>query len=379
MKKLTFVAVALFAALLGAPALYADAPKPVSPEDGATVDLRPEVQRRYKTPAERNWDGDYRPGQLKEKNDQDCSQPTPVEFSWEPATAPGATYTLQISECPDFTADVTREVKTGDKTTATATNFNIGTKYYWRVRAEAKAADNAYAVCHSDVRSFTTANYLPRWYDLPNLSNVRDAGGWTTVDGKKVKMGMVFRGGEFDQRSSLTDETKKYLLETMGIRVDVDLRGPSEWKDVEDYYSPLGRDVDWQNFRIGGYDGIFNDQNKKLFRDMFRLFSKRESYPVYIHCLAGADRTGTTLVALKSVLGCSDADLAADYEFTSFSKYGERRVGPGTAYDKMCKKLDEYGSENDSVATKFVNYLKSCGVTDEELQSIRDILLEDAN
>ena len=356
---------------------FADAPNPTLPEDGATVDIRPAVQKIYKSPEERNWDGNYRPGKLKDKNEQDCSQPTPVEFKWEPATAKGANYTLQISTSPEFPANDLIEVTTDDQTTATATNFNIGTTYYWRVRAEAQTGDNSYAVCHSATKSFKTGDYLPRWYDLPKLSNVRDAGGWKTADGKKkVKMGMVYRGGELDQRSSLTPETTKYLLETMGIRVDVDLRGPKEWGEVEDYYSPLGKAVSWQNFRIGGYDGIFDEYNTKLFRDMFKLLSKRETYPVYIHCVAGADRTGTTLVALKSVLGCSDGDLAMDYELTSFSKYGDRHVGEGSAYGNMCKKLEEY--EGDTVAQRFVSYLKSTGVTEEELQSIRDILLEDA-
>ena len=91
--------------------------------------------------------------------------------------------------------------------------------------------------------------------------------------------------------------------------------------------------------------------------------------------MAGADRTGTTLVALKSVLGCSDGDLAMDYEFTSFSKYGDRHIGEGSAYGKMCEKLKEY--EGETVAQRFVSYLKSTGVTEEELQSIRDLLLED--
>ena len=366
---------ALFALIATAYA-FADAPKPTLPEDGATVDIRPAVQRVYKSPEERNWDGDYRPGKLKEKNDQDCSQPTPVEFKWEPATAKGANYTLQISTSPEFPANDLIEIATGDQTTATATNFNIGTAYYWRVRAEAQTGDNSYAVCHSPTWSFKTSDYLPRWYDLPNLSNVRDAGGWKTADGKKkVKMGMVYRGGEFDQHSDLTPESKKYLLETMGIRVDLDLRGPSEWNNVEDYSSPLGGEVAWKNFRIGGYDGIFDDRNKELFRDMFKLLAKRESYPIYIHCMAGADRTGTTLVALKSVLGCSDGDLAMDYEFTSFSKYGDRHIGEGSAYGKMCEKLKEY--EGETVAQRFVSYLKSTGVTEEELQSIRDLLLEE--
>ena len=41
------------------------------------------------------------------------------------------------------------------------------------------------------------------------------------------------------------------------------------------------------------------------------------------------------------------------------------------------KALKKYG-ENEPFSVQFVNYLKECGVTDEELDSIRNLLLEDA-
>ena len=124
------------------------------------------------------------------------------------------------------------------------------------------------------------------------------------------------------------------------------------------------------------YSGILNDKTKAMYRDIFAALAKPESYPVYIHCAAGADRAGTLNLAIKSVLGVSDSDLFADYEFTSFSVFGERRIGSDT-FKKFREDFKRYG-ENEPFSVQFVNYLKECGVTDEELDAVRNILLEDA-
>jgi hypothetical protein len=81
-------------------------------------------------------------------------------------------------------------------------------------------------------------------------------------------------------------------------------------------------------------------------------------------------------MGIKAVLGVSDNDIFTDYELTTFSIFGERRIGSGEMI-KFREALKKYG-ENEPFSVQFVNYLKECGVTDEELDSIRNLLLEDA-
>ena len=82
-------------------------------------------------------------------------------------------------------------------------------------------------------------------------------------------------------------------------------------------------------------------------------------------------------MAIKAVLGVSDNDIFTDYEMTTLSTHGNRCIN-SDGFKDMLKKFDEYGEKDDAFSTKFVNFLKSCGVTDDELNAIRGYLLEDA-
>lgn len=367
--------VLLTAAFVCVSAVQGAAPIPTSPEQDAVVDLRPAATRDYKTPEARNWDLEYNPAKLKKDAHGEDSHPTPVVFQWKPCDAPDASYVVELSTNSDFTGDDLVIVDAGKATECQATNVAPGATLFWRVKAIVKDGD-AETTCYSDVASFKTAATLPRWYDLPGISNVRDAGGWKAANGKRIKKGMVFRGSEFDNHMKIEESSREFIVKKLGVRVDLDLRGKSEWGGSPDYASPLGSEVRWINFPISSYSGILDDRNKKMFRDIFALLAKPETYPVYTHCWAGEDRCGTLNMGIKAVLGVSDNDIFTDYELTTFSIFGERRIGSGEMI-KFREALKKYG-ENEPFSVQFVNYLKECGVTDEELDSIRNLLLEDA-
>ena len=365
----------LASALLCVSAAYGAAPVPTSPERDAVVDLRPAATRDYKSPAARNWDDSYNPATLKKEAHGEDSRPTPVVFKWTPCDAPDASYSVELSTNSDFTGDDLICVDAGKSTECQATNVAPGATWFWRVKATVQDGD-AKKSCYSDVATFKTAATLPRWYDAPGLSNVRDAGGWNAANGKKFRMGMVFRGSEFDNHMKIEDASRQLIVKKLGVRTDLDLRSAGEWGGSPDYKSPLGGEVRWVNFPISSYSGIFNDANKKMFREIFALLAKPETYPVYTHCWAGADRCGTLNMGIKAVLGVSDSDIFTDYEMTTFSIFGERRIGSGEML-KFRQALKKYG-EDEPLSVTFVKYLKDCGVTDEELDSIRSLLLEDA-
>ena len=340
------------------------------PANGAIVAIRPGVIAGYKSPEERGWDAPYNCSELK-NGVKECSHPTPVAFRWTFKEGASGFSTLQLSETPDFAAPI--EISAGQETSAEATNLDTGATYFWRVKLT--GGENAQPV-YSSARMFATASDLPRWYKVPDISNVRDLGGWNAMNGKRVKKGMLFRGTELDRNFSLTPESKEFMTKTLGIRSDIDLRGASEWGGAEDYGSPLGKEVAWLNYPIGCYEGIFNDKQKAYFRDIFKQLADESTYPAYIHCWGGADRTGTLCIMIKAILGVNDNDLCTDYEMTSFSVIGERCI-QSDAFKKMRKELEAYGKEGDPFSVKFENYLISAGVTQDELNKIRELLLED--
>jgi hypothetical protein len=114
------------------------------------------------------------------------------------------------------------------------------------------------------------------------------------------------------------------------------------------------------------------------FRQVFSLMADKANYPMYVHCTGGADRTGTVIFLVNALLGVSEADLIKDFEFTSFSKYGERNSAAGTQYGDMFQeflaKLKTY--EGETLAEKTASYMLSIGVTEAEIESIRSIMLK---
>ena len=111
--------------------------------------------------------------------------------------------------------------------------------------------------------------------------------------------------------------------------------------------------------------------------EIFKLFACRESYPIYIHCWAGADRTGTILALLKSALGVSYHDITRDFEISTFAKFGVRgRCNKDFTYVEMFEHLknNEPGETLKEQARAFLT--GKVGLSGEDLSNIEQILLE---
>ena len=143
--------------------------------------------------------------------------------------------------------------------------------------------------------------------------NVRDLGGWA-CDGGTVKYGLLIRGGR------ITAEDRDVLVGELGVQHEIDLRGmegrgPSDGDVVTE--SPLGDDV-W--FTIAQKAAMYAltpvETWQTYLRRVIDAVTHRE--PVYFHCTAGADRTGTLACVLEGLLGMSQSDIDKDYELTTF-------------------------------------------------------------
>ena len=86
-----------------------------------------------------------------------------------------------------------------------------------------------------------------------------------------------------------------------------------------------------------------------------------------MHCWGGADRTGTVAFILEGLCGVSEADLAIDYELTSFTMFGLRtRVNRGTAnYADVIARIKSYPGA--TLQEKFEAYAKgTLGLADAD-------------
>lgn len=143
--------------------------------------------------------------------------------------------------------------------------------------------------------------------------NVRDLGGWP-CDGGTVKYGLLIRGGK------LAVADRSVLVGELGIQHDLDLRGregggSDDEPDMTE--SPLGIDVWYTRTQQYTWYALTPVATWQAYlRCVIDAVTHRE--PVYFHCTAGADRTGTLACMLEGLLGMSQSDIDKDYELTTF-------------------------------------------------------------
>ena len=187
-------------------------------------------------------------------------------------------------------------------------NLVPGAEYHYKVTA----ASGGKVLAEG---SFKTRGLLHQVYFEPKGRNGRDLGGYRGLGGKTVAYRKLFRGGAI--HGSRTSSAGKAEMRAQGIRAEVDLR---EASDVPSK-SPLGDDI---AFIAPGFDSGYNEMVKRNQPKVKQVFCfvvqcLRENKPVYFHCAAGRDRTGTLAILLEGALGVSESDMAKDYELTYFS------------------------------------------------------------
>lgn len=205
-----------------------------------------------------------------------------------------------------------------------------------------------------------------RWINTVT-PNVRDIGGWA-CDGGTVKYGLLIRGGY------LRAADRDVLVGQLGIQHDLDLRGATEAPVLTE--SPLGSDVYYTCApQYAMYALTPVDAWKINLRTIFDAVTHNE--PVYFHCSAGADRTGTLACVLEGILGVSQSDVDKDYELTSFSTLRARNgsyQGGGPTWAGLISQINALSGS--TFRDKCVNFVASLGFTAAEINAFRAAMID---
>ncbi|GHE48475.1 tyrosine-protein phosphatase [Streptomyces capitiformicae] len=176
--------------------------------------------------------------------------------------------------------------------------------------------------------------------ELTGVRNFRDVGGLPTVDGRRVRHGVLFRSGHL---AHATDEDAAFLT-TLGLHTIFDFRNAADQKlegpdvdlpGVRNVNLPLSDPADgaefWKMVRDGDLDQLREllDDGKaagRMIDSYRRIIQQRtaehshvlhalaeDSVPVLMHCAAGKDRAGLSIAVTLLALGVEREAVVADY------------------------------------------------------------------
>lgn len=192
---------------------------------------------------------------------------------------------------------------------------------------------------------------LPRVVPLQGCSNLRDLGGYRAADGRRVRMGQVFRSASL----AYLAEADLARFDTLGIRTVCDLRGVRERERAPSRLSggnapevvPLPieprvgaslRDL-LRREKATGEDtyallqaayAAYWGEHLPRYRALFALLLQGERLPLLFHCSAGKDRTGFGAALLLTALGVPRETVVADYLATNRIWQREHALPPET-------------------------------------------------
>ncbi len=162
------------------------------------------------------------------------------------------------------------------------------------------------------------------YYHLKGASNFRDAGGSQAADGRRMRLGRLFRSDALNNLSASDLAT----MRSLGIRQVIDLRSQPEQEHGPDRLPPgatyhfLPITLVWQDPFVIQKKLLCGDVRPREFADdlrrgytetpadyanvfaqTFRLLLQPEGLPALIHCTGGKDRTGMAVALIQSALG----------------------------------------------------------------------------
>ncbi len=306
-----------------------------------------------------------------------------ITFSWTKEGAISVPYTLSFADNANFENAFEHEV---NSTSCSDVGFFIpGTTYYWKVTS----ADGT----TSNVDTFVVKETPVRMISAGTMWNVRDMGGWSAGEGQRVAYGKLFRG---DDPNTNANQIGLKTLRYLGIKGEIDLRLDStatqNFQGAE--YPLLVAGIKYFYQVVPGeydYSTEITDNIGKI----FKFLADESNYPVYVHCTYGKDRTGTIGYLINGLLGVNYDDLMCDYELSSFGQTIKSQprnaimADPNGGWKFTDAKDDPWGAVGrldyvikqkyaaDTTSESIAKYLTTaCGVTEEEIAKVKEILLE---
>ena len=217
---------------------------------------------------------------------------------------------------------------------------------------------------------------------------------YRALSGGKLKADFLFRGAspvdDSRGRAAYTDN----LIEHEGIKFILDLADTEE--EMKTYMAAPDcpsayTDRLYEGGRVAllGMSSSYESEEykEKLVSGLRQMLALNG--PVYIHCMEGKDRTGFVCCLLEALAGASYEEMQADYMKTYENYYKITKDKTPEKYqaisdlyfDSFLTALHRTEDKDELVSADYTQdaeaYLISGGMTKEEVQKLKDFILED--
>ncbi|MFD0363882.1 tyrosine-protein phosphatase [Nocardia sp. GCM10030253] len=237
---------------------------------------------------------------------------------------------------------------------------------------------------------------------LAGTFNFRDVGGLRTLDGAKVRPGVLLRSAQL----SGLDAPGHTILRELGVTDVHDLRGPREIDHIGHDNLPEGVRLNITPFDSRMTEAPPHDaQTHSALAHMLEVYRMFPALPeahvaivaiaesivrgegaVLVHCAAGKDRTGWAIATLLRAVEVTEEDVLADFLLSNAAVPALRAMmstkltaGQELSDDVLGVREEYLGIALESVRTmhgEFEVYLSAIGLTQELRIELRERLLE---
>ena len=309
--------------------------------------------------------------------------PPSFTIRWPAVAAGGTTTSAEATgntQPAEAAGSVTATLRDGEWTATCTIPADEGN--HWVVSNLRPDAHYIYTVTSSQGKvltqgEFDTYGRVHQVFFDTKVRNARDLGGWRTGSGRTVKYRKLYRGGRMNP-AHLSEKGRQDLL-AEGIRAQLDLRGTDRisqcaFGDGHPFFAP---------YLTAGYLTMLGpdaDKTKACFD--FILNCLKEDKPVYFHCSAGRDRTGTMAMLLLGLLGVPEGDISQEYELSLFAPLswslndGETTVQTRLASYKVAVTHIWNLSRGQGFTKGIENFFLSIGVPQTDIAAFRSRMLE---
>jgi Tyrosine phosphatase family len=208
--------------------------------------------------------------------------------------------------------------------------------------------------------------------------NLRDLGGHPAADGKRIRIGHIYRSAHL---ATIPEESP---VRKLNLKTVITLQSKLEVSVLGGLHTELLSSVRWEHIPIGdkwfsggaapapvkpGHEHlVLITDFRDAWQTFFMLLAEDEVYPVLFHCSAGRDRTGVGAAMLLELLGVEREHILSDF-LESNTAFPKIPLSP-TQLDPLFALIDECG-DIDSFLTGEI------GVSPQVIRTIRRELLED--